>query len=106
MTISQTSRLPSARATFFPYILLPPTQSTNRSLWNDESVSERRVRIRAGSSRPNPNGESGSVRRVLNEERIRSFQPIRSFWSDSSPVDPFEDPDLRIRPGVNDHHSY
>ncbi|GBN40691.1 hypothetical protein AVEN_179259-1, partial [Araneus ventricosus] len=27
---------------------------------------------------------------------------IRSFWSESDPVVPFEDPDPRIRSGVND----
>ncbi|GBN37672.1 hypothetical protein AVEN_139032-1 [Araneus ventricosus] len=89
---------------FFPYLLFPPTQSTCLSLWNEESVSERGVRIRTGSPNPNPNGESGSIRgvRVLNEKRSRSFQRIRSFWSDSSPIVPYQDPDCRIRSGVND----
>ncbi|GBN82521.1 hypothetical protein AVEN_186461-1 [Araneus ventricosus] len=102
MSISQTRSLPPARTTFFPYLFLPPTQSTCRSLWNEESVSERGVRIRKGSS--DLYGESESERRVrvLNKEQIRSFQRIRSFWSDLGPVVPFEDPDLRIRSGVND----
>ncbi|GBM41681.1 hypothetical protein AVEN_46949-1 [Araneus ventricosus] len=49
--------------TFFAYLLLPPTQSTCRSLWTKESVSERGVRIRTGSPIPNPNGESESLKR-------------------------------------------
>ncbi|GBN29839.1 hypothetical protein AVEN_13768-1 [Araneus ventricosus] len=54
--------------------------------------------VLSGTRSPYRNGESGIVRgvRVLEEELIRSF------WSDSSPVVPFEDPDLRIRSGVND----
>ncbi|GBN16407.1 hypothetical protein AVEN_256439-1 [Araneus ventricosus] len=72
MSISQTRRLPPARTTFFPYLFLPLTQSTCRSLWNEESVSERGVRIRKGSTSPNPNGETESLTR-------NRFVPFNGF---------------------------
>ncbi|GBM90252.1 hypothetical protein AVEN_154261-1 [Araneus ventricosus] len=34
--------------------------------------------------------------------RIRSFQRLRSFWSESDSFVPFEESDPRIRSGVND----
>ncbi|GBO26884.1 hypothetical protein AVEN_196842-1 [Araneus ventricosus] len=56
--IDKTTCFP-ARATFFPYLLLPPIKSTCRSIWNEESGSVRGVRIRTGSL--NPYGESESI---------------------------------------------
>ncbi|GBM41118.1 hypothetical protein AVEN_135724-1 [Araneus ventricosus] len=94
--VDLTDKTPSTCKSNILYLLLLPAILTYfspssshpkslRSPWNEES---------------NPNGKSGSVRgvRVLNEERIRSF------WSNLSPVVPFEDPDLRNRSGVNDLH--
>ncbi|GBN84003.1 hypothetical protein AVEN_44990-1 [Araneus ventricosus] len=75
VAISQIRRFPPARATFFPNLLLLPTQCTCRSLWNQESVSERGVQIRAESPKPNPNGESGSVRGVRVPIRTESPDP-------------------------------
>ncbi|GBN89921.1 hypothetical protein AVEN_255321-1 [Araneus ventricosus] len=69
-----------ARTTFFILSPPPPILNSFRSLCNEEfGGSERRVRV-----------------------EIRSFWPIRSFWSDSSPFFPFEDQDPRIHSGVND----
>ncbi|GBM17154.1 hypothetical protein AVEN_251063-1 [Araneus ventricosus] len=52
---------------------------------------------------PNPRNQSESN----SDSRIRGFiinpiPRIRSFWSESDQVVPFEDPDPRIRSGVND----
>ncbi|GBO03974.1 hypothetical protein AVEN_121681-1 [Araneus ventricosus] len=54
---------------------------------------------------PNPRNQSESN----SDSRIRflgfimnRIPRIRSFWSESDPVVPFEDPDLQIRSGVND----
>ncbi|GBN14439.1 hypothetical protein AVEN_219691-1 [Araneus ventricosus] len=67
--IDKTTCFP-ARATFFPYLLLPPIKSTCRSIWNEESGSVRGVRIYIEnqisrgspssntSTNPRPSGES------------------------------------------------
>ncbi|GBN39109.1 hypothetical protein AVEN_33735-1 [Araneus ventricosus] len=51
--IDKTTSFP-ARATLFPYLLLPPTKNTSHSLWNEESGSVQGVRIRTG--KPNQQG--------------------------------------------------
>ncbi|GBM25427.1 hypothetical protein AVEN_245832-1 [Araneus ventricosus] len=68
-------------------------------LWSRISDSESESVI------PNPRNqsESNSDSRI----QFRGFfmnliRWIRNFWSESDPVVPFEDPDLRIRTGVNE----
>ncbi|GBN08902.1 hypothetical protein AVEN_75462-1, partial [Araneus ventricosus] len=66
--------------------------------------------IRIGDSEsesviPNPRNqsESNSDSRIRFRGFITNPIPrIRSFWSESDPVVPFEDPERRIRSGVND----
>ncbi|GBM87978.1 hypothetical protein AVEN_91932-1 [Araneus ventricosus] len=54
---------------------------------------------------PNPRNhiESNSDSRIRFPGFIMNPNPrFRSFWSESDPVVPFEDPDMRNRSGVND----
>ncbi|GBO03819.1 hypothetical protein AVEN_90451-1 [Araneus ventricosus] len=63
-----------------------------------ESNSDSRIRFRGIITNRLPRNHHESDYRGFITNPIPR---IRSFWSESDPVVPFEDPDIRIRSGVN-----
>ncbi|GBO24504.1 hypothetical protein AVEN_120743-1 [Araneus ventricosus] len=70
-----------------------------------DSESESVVPNPRNQSESNPDSRIRFREFIMNPipriRRMRSFQRIRSFWSELDTIVPFEDPDPWIRSGVN-----